>query len=165
MTTFVTVGNATQPFHRLLNEVMRLADQLPRPVIVQHGRTPFAKEGCLAIPFLDSTQFVDYMQRASVLIMHAGAGSIIHALQAGKRPVVMPRRRDRGEVVDEHQVELAEVLSAAGKIILVSEPGELSKAVSRAQEFQAESRILKSSPLMVGFVAQAIERIAYRNRR
>ena len=94
MSTFVSVGNANQPFSRLLEAVAILAEQggLPLPVIVQHGHTPFVSTSCKAIDFMAMEDFSEYVQSAELLIIHAGAGSMIHACQAGKVPVVMPRR-------------------------------------------------------------------------
>ena len=37
MTTFVAVGNATQPFARLIDAVVAIAADLPQPVLIQHG--------------------------------------------------------------------------------------------------------------------------------
>ncbi len=41
------------------------------------------------------------------MISHAGTGSILTALQLGKRPIVVPRRAAHGEHVDGHQDDLA----------------------------------------------------------
>ena len=41
MSTFVTIGNGTQSFHRLLEAVREVIDDLPQPVVIQTGRTPF----------------------------------------------------------------------------------------------------------------------------
>lgn len=132
MSTFVSVGNALQPFSRLLEGVSRFAVQLPQPVIVQHGHTPFSYRGCQAIPFLSMEEFLQSVQNAELLILHAGAGSIIHAVEARRFPVVMPRRAAQGEHVNDHQVELAQALAKHGKVVLADEPGDLMRAVQEA---------------------------------
>lgn len=58
-----------------------------------------------------------------VVITHAGVGSILLALRAGRRPVLLPRLADLGEHVDNHQVELARQLRDRG-LAIVAEPGD-----------------------------------------
>jgi len=136
VTTFVSLGNATQPFNRLIEAVMKIVAQLPKPVIVQHGSTRFAAVGCIARPFLGMEEYRCLMTESELVILHAGAGSLIHAIQAGKMPVVMPRRVKYGEVIDDHQVELAKALAEAGKVIVAEEPHELLDAIAEALRCQ-----------------------------
>ncbi len=140
MSTFVSVGNALQPFTRLLEGVSRIAAQLPQPVVVQHGHTPFSDHACQLVPFLGMEEFIRHIHSADLLIMHAGAGSVIHAIEAGKVPVVMPRRAAFGEHVNDHQVELAQALAETGKVVAAERPEDLGKAIRVAQECQSELR-------------------------
>ncbi len=132
MSTFVSVGNARHPFRRLLDAVARLAPRLPQPVIVQHGHTPFAAAGCQAVAFLGMADFARRVSEAELLILHAGAGSVIHAIEAGKRPVVMPRRADLGEHVNNHQLEFARVLGETGRVVVAETPERLEAAIAEA---------------------------------
>jgi UDP-N-acetylglucosamine transferase subunit ALG13 len=131
--TFVTVGNATQPFDRLLDGVKQVLSELPSPVVVQHGSTAFHAPGCVAARQLGMEEFAELIQTSELLIMHAGAGSIIHAIQAERCPIVMPRRADRGEVVDNHQIEFAEDMAARELVIMVHDPSGLLAAVREAR--------------------------------
>lgn len=131
MSTFVTLGNANQPFSRLLDAVVACADQLPKPIIVQHGHTLFDDPDCEAYPFLDMEQFVEHLQAAEVVIIHAGAGSVLHAIREGKLPIVMPRRAQFGEHVDDHQLEFARELADAGRVIMIESDDELAEVLSR----------------------------------
>ncbi len=54
----------------------------------------------------------DAMARAHLIIGHAGVGTALMALQAGRVPVLLPRRAGRGEHTDDHQVQLASFLKA-----------------------------------------------------
>jgi len=136
MSTFVSLGNALQPFARLLAAIDRLAPRLPQPVIVQHGHTPFRNGACRPVPFLGMNEFIGHIHDADLLIMHAGAGSIMHAVEVGKIPVVMPRRAAFGEHVNDHQVEFAQALAEAGKVVLANTPDDLAHAVEEAMARQ-----------------------------
>jgi UDP-N-acetylglucosamine transferase subunit ALG13 len=156
------VGNATQPFSRLLDEVTRLALQLPQPVVVQHGGTPFQTDLCEAIPFVEMREFERLVAGAELLILHAGAGSVIHAVRAGKVPVVMPRRLKYDEHVDDHQVEFAAALEAAGRVAVAYEPAQLEDAVRRALEMQRSAGMSKDESLMVRLVGETLAGYARR---
>jgi UDP-N-acetylglucosamine transferase subunit ALG13 len=132
LSTFVSVGNLKKPFVRMLQAVSDNAAILPGPVIVQHGHSPFHDPNCTAVPFLKMEEFQQRVAGAELVILHGGAGSIITALQAGKRPIVMARSANLGEHVDEHQQELVRELSAAGRIIVAVDAASLREAVEHA---------------------------------
>ncbi len=160
MSTLVSVGNATQPFARLLRAVRAMLPRLPQPVVVQHGSTPFPPAGCRAMPFLEMTEFDRLVRDSSLLIVHGGAGSVIHAVRAGKVPVVMPRRARDNEVVDDHQLEFALQLERLGRIVLAPEEQDLENAVAKALERQANRPGNAELPLMLRLVRARIEEIA-----
>jgi UDP-N-acetylglucosamine transferase subunit ALG13 len=133
MTTFVTIGNGVQPFSRLLDEIKRIAPQLPQPVIVQHGKTPFSAEGIQSFDLVDLETFQQLLSECSVLISHAGGGSVFGALKIGKKPVVVPRMEKFGEIIDDHQIAFAEELHRQGKVIAVDDVSHLLSAVRDVQ--------------------------------
>lgn len=132
MSTFVSVGNGHQPFTRLLDAVGALAPTLPHPVVVQHGHTPFASTQCTCVDFMPMDAFIKHVASASLVIMHAGVGSILSAVQAAKLPIVVPRLAAMNEVIDDHQLELAIALAGAGRVLLVEDMTQLGAAVIEA---------------------------------
>jgi len=136
--TLVSVGNAKQPFDRLLDLVECNVDCLPQPVRVQHGHTPFNSNKCEAIPFMDMEEFCRNVHESVVLITHAGAGTVIHALQAGRIPAVMPRLAANNEHVDNHQLEMAKALADEGKVVLLEDDADFKEVVRRVQQLQTE---------------------------
>jgi UDP-N-acetylglucosamine transferase subunit ALG13 len=123
--TFVTLGSHDQPFHRLLAAVTGAAAEgvLPAPVAVQLGQTPPAIDSVLAeqIAYIPPAEFQRRMLSASVIVCHGGDGAMSAALRAGKRPIVMARRRKLGEHVDDHQTELVEKFRSLGLVEVVSD--------------------------------------------
>jgi UDP-N-acetylglucosamine transferase subunit ALG13 len=77
-------------------------------------------------------QFERQIQQSSLLIMHAGAGSVIHAIHAGRLPIVMPRCAANGEHIDDHQFEFATALASTGQVLLACDSAELRCAVGVA---------------------------------
>ena len=66
------------------------------------------------------------MRAADVVISHAGAGSILEALELGKRLVVCVNEK----LMDNHQAELATALEARGHVV-VSTVDDVAGALAR----------------------------------
>ena len=138
MSTLVSVGNAHQPFTRLLNAVAANAPSLPQPVIVQHGHTPFSSKDCRAVPFFEMSEFERLIADSTLVIVQAGGGGVLQALRSGKVPVVMPRQERLGEAVDDHQGNWGRALYKTGRVVLVEDAAQLMIGVGRALAQQEE---------------------------
>lgn len=109
----VTIGLNPYPFRRLLE---RLVDLLPSDasVLWQTGSTDVEGLPIDASPVLQEHELSAAVAEADVVVAHAGTGSALQALEAGKIPVLVPRRAAYGEQVDEHQPPLARELASRG---------------------------------------------------
>jgi len=161
---FVTVGNATQGFLRLLDKVDQLAGERKfgsEIVLIQSGNNPnFRPLNCKHEPFLSSEMFETNIRDADLIITHAGAGTLIHTFQVGKVPVIFPRRKECGELVDDHQVELTQALAAEGRIIPAYEPEDLTAAIEEARRRKGSGvRGKEKKSPMLDLVAKAIDEL------
>ena len=139
----VTVGTNEARFDRLLDAVATL----PRGerLLVQHGHSKRVEHpDAELVSFLGYDQLAAAMGEARVVVTHAGVGSVLTALAAGKRPVVVPRLRRHGEAVDDHQLQLARRLGEVG-LARVAEPAGLAAAVAQGGGSAPEP--LRSTPL------------------
>jgi UDP-N-acetylglucosamine--N-acetylmuramyl-(pentapeptide) pyrophosphoryl-undecaprenol N-acetylglucosamine transferase len=139
----VTIGTLDFSFRRLLD---RLKAVLPRQadVVVQAGPDsaridwPGASVETMMAP--DELGFA--MKQADVVITHAGIGSALMAFEAGKSPILVPRRKSYAEHVDDHQMQIARrfgdrglaVVADASMISLEHFTTALGQCVKRASE-------------------------------
>ena len=158
MTTFVSVGNARQPFNRLLSSIDDLAAVLPSPVTVQYGNNKYNNSKYQCIDFLDIDDFNRNISISDLVITHAGAGSIITALTSGKIPVVMPRRKEYGELVDDHQIEFVNELAEKGLIIIAENESALRSSIEKAEKFNKSTKREKTNTL-VKLVSKAVQEL------
>lgn len=110
----VTLGsNDTYPFDKLVEQ---LRDVLPSGVEVlwQLGNTPIPSGLANAHAKVPAAELEQAMREAQVVIAHAGTGSALSALEAGRLPMLVPRRSERGEHIDDHQEATAMTLQARG---------------------------------------------------
>jgi UDP-N-acetylglucosamine transferase subunit ALG13 len=129
---FVSVGTHEAPFDRMLHAVFELG--LDEDIVVQHGPSLVRCDRALEFEYLPFDDVVAYIKDARAVVMHAGVGSVMIALANGKRPIVMARRREFGEHVDDHQVELARRLEGSGLVTFVEDLEGLRVALSRDAE-------------------------------
>jgi UDP-N-acetylglucosamine--N-acetylmuramyl-(pentapeptide) pyrophosphoryl-undecaprenol N-acetylglucosamine transferase len=123
----VTLGTSPQfQFTRLVNRLVKI---LPPDVEVlwQTGCTDVSHLPISASAWMPASALSEAMENADVVIAHAGAGSILAALQAGRRPLLIPRRAEHGEIPENHQLQIASELSSRG-LASVSDADYLSFA-------------------------------------
>jgi UDP-N-acetylglucosamine transferase subunit ALG13 len=125
----VTIGTNEQPFDRLIAAVAQLqTDEL----LVQYGASAITSGPGRWVDFLGFDELAELMREARAVVCHAGVGSIMLARQCGHKPIVMPRRLDRDEAVDDHQLPLARRLAGSGLVTLVEDEQLLAEAIAAA---------------------------------
>ncbi|MGH3887014.1 MAG: glycosyltransferase [Pseudonocardiaceae bacterium] len=120
----VTVGAATEyPFRRLFEHLAPLlaaggglqeATGLGVEVLWQTGDTPVDDLPIRATAVLPAAELNAALGAADIVISHAGTGSALATLDAGRFPILAIRDSARGEQVDDHQHQLATELARRG---------------------------------------------------
>src|SRR5690242_2073535 len=101
---FVTVGTQGR-FDRLIRTVDEWAGMRAQTdIFAQTGPSDYTPKHISVEPFVSPNEFRKRVETASLVIAHAGMGSIITALELGKQIIVMPRRSDLGEHRNDHQI-------------------------------------------------------------
>lgn len=124
---FVTVGTHQDPFERLLSGLSGLD---PETLVVQYGSAAPPPGIARAEAYMPFDRMLECFREAEKVITHAGVGSILCATREGHTPLVVPRRPDLGEHVDEHQAELTRALAATGAVKAVWETAELESVLA-----------------------------------
>jgi UDP-N-acetylglucosamine transferase subunit ALG13 len=122
----VTIGTS-DPFDRLLRAVEALG--CGEEIVAQHGASTVRPTNARCVDFLPYDELLELMRRARVVVTHAGAGSVLTAAAAGRKPVCVPRLRRHGEAVDDHQLWFGRRMADAGVLTLVEDEAALPAAV------------------------------------
>lgn len=154
---FATVG-ATLPFPRLVDYVLSAnsGGLLHGRLILQVGDGVALPDGIEAHHGLGFDQVKDILDRAEVVICHAGTGSLITALQAGCHVIAIPRRADLGEHYDNHQSEIAGMFAARGLLQSVSDEDQFRVALAALPERKVAMATTEPSAL-IDFLKKWIE--------
>ncbi len=138
---FVTVG-AQMAFDRMIRAVDQWAGEAGRTdVFAQIGPAEYVPKHIEHVGFLEPPEFAERAKAASVIVAHAGMGSIITALTMGKPILVLPRRGDLRETRNDHQVATARRLSELGKVAVAMDETELVERLGRLDEITASGAI------------------------
>jgi UDP-N-acetylglucosamine transferase subunit ALG13 len=124
---FVTVGNALQPFDRMLRAVDEALEARPDAFegCCQCGTSGVRPRRLDCVSMLARPAFEAEVMRADVVISHAGVGSVHTARRAGHVPVVFARREHLGEHVNDHQVELVEAFASQSQAVVAVDAASL----------------------------------------
>ena len=144
---FLTVGTQF-PFDRLVRTVDEVIgdDRFNEQIFAQVGTTSYRPKNFESASELEKTLFDKYFNEADSIISHAGMGTITMALERKKPLLVMPRLRKYGEVVNNHQLDIAKrfeklgyLLVAYGKEDLSDKMRQLKTFIPRERETQPEA--------------------------
>lgn len=128
---FVTLGTIEKyRFDRLVDAVLAsgLADD---STVWQLGCTTRDDLPGTVLDQVPSAQFDALARSADIVISHAGVGCIMRMFELGIYPIVAPRRRERAEHVDNHQLEIAGHVRNNAVGTVVDDPAQITAALIR----------------------------------
>ena len=118
---FITVGTVHQfQFKRLIDLVESVLIKSDS-VVWQVGNLQHEIQGGEVYKEMTDLDFSNNLRTADVVISHAGVGSILNALDAGKYPIVIPRLAKYNEHIDDHQLEIASLVESFNLAQVVTE--------------------------------------------
>ena len=129
---FVTVGTHEQPFNRLVEymDKLRQNDLIKEEVIIQTGYCTYKPQYCTWKPLFSYQKMKELVGEARIVITHGGPSSFIMPLQVGKIPIVVPRKSEFNEHVNNHQVTFAKaVAKRMGTIYVVEDIERLCETI------------------------------------
>ena len=123
---FVTVGTHEQPFDRLLKCIDKMVEdgKIKEEVIRKKGYTDYEPENYKAEKLIPYEQMQENIEKARIIITHGGPSSFVAPLAIGKIPIVVPRKKEFGEHVNNHQVDFSKEVAKRMKNIIVAETDE-----------------------------------------
>lgn len=137
----VTVGSQL-PFDRMVRTVDEWAEgQRDVEVFAQIGRSTYRPRRLEWEAALDPSEFQRRIERATAVVAHAGMGTILKAWELGKPIVVMPRRAELGEVVNDHQLATARRLQEQGRIAVALDEADLWRQLDALGHLRPAERI------------------------
>ncbi len=107
----VSLGTIPFSFRRLVDRMLSIVPS-GVDVVWQTGATPVADTGVAASRELPQAELDEQLAASDVVVAHAGTGSALAAMRAGRYPILVPREQRHDEHIDDHQAQIAEELAA-----------------------------------------------------
>ena len=76
---------------------------------------------------------MDKIKESTYVISHGASGSIMKALNAGKKVIAVTRLEKYGEHINDHQIQNNEAFGSNGYVLPVFEMNELKDAIIKIQ--------------------------------
>ena len=135
----VILGTQDKTFPRLLDAVQKQIDigniSKKEKIIVQSGSTQYNSKDMKILDYIDIEEFDKLIEEADLIISHAGVGTIITALNKGKKVIAAARLQKYGEHVNDHQKQILENFKNEGYILALEEFDKLNDLIEQSKEF------------------------------
>ena len=104
---FVTVGSRNYPFDRLFKKLDELYENgtLTDKMFAQVGTSTYKPKHYEYKDFISPEEFLEKIQEADIVVSHGASGSIMKALNAGKKVIAVTRLEKYGEHINDHQIQ------------------------------------------------------------
>lgn len=159
----VSLGTDYHTFDRLLRWVKAYLAENPQVrCLVQHGHTS-PVEGADNVKLLPAGTLKRLYAKAQVVLVQGGPGSIQDARATGAIPLVVPRRVEFDEVVDNHQVPFVTMMEKQGGAVIVESRADLFDKLTLAFEnpslFHAAQPYVANPSIAAGQLAQGLDNL------
>jgi UDP-N-acetylglucosamine transferase subunit ALG13 len=122
----VTVGTQL-PFDRLIAMIDELAPRLSTPVFAQTGSGQYKPQNIRWSASMRPSEFEEMLRDASVIVAHAGIGTVLKAYKYGKPIILVPRQAAFGEHRNDHQLATVAKLAERRGIYVARSKEELTR--------------------------------------
>ena len=127
---FVTVGSRQYQFDRLLIKLDELFEDgvIIEPLFAQIGTSKYMPKRYEYKDFITPEEFDERIQEADIVVSHGASGSIMKALNAGKKVIAVTRLEKYGEHINDHQIQNNEAFGENRYVIPVIDMDNLGAA-------------------------------------
>jgi UDP-N-acetylglucosamine transferase subunit ALG13 len=163
MRVFVSVGTDHHPFDRLVEWAERWAQDHPGDhVVVQHGTTRAPSHGEFE-PLYRRDDMRAQLEAADAVVISCGPGGVMDVRSTGRLPIIVARRNDLGEHVDDHQRSFARHLADTGLAHCVEDEQGFRLALDGARAHPERFRVEpdRSTPAGIARIGDLIDDLVW----
>lgn len=139
----VSLGTQKFQMNRLIEAVDKIAPQIQEKIFIQTGCSTHIPKNCDYKDFVDAGEFRKMVGECSVLIAHAGVGTIMTGIKAGKPVIVVPRLQQFHEHVDDHQQQIAEAFAEKHCVLQCTDVEKLDKYIEKARTYDFQPYVVQ----------------------
>jgi len=130
----LVISGLTRGFPRLIKKMDEISKFLDEEVVIQLGKTDFVPKHAEYFTYVDEEDYINLLERARLIICHAGIGTILTAYEYDTPFIIVPRLQKYQEHFDDHQMEIAKKLDEEGIGSVVYDVENLETAINKIDE-------------------------------
>ena len=154
---FITVGTQL-PFDRLVKELDGFYENTKETVFAQIGPSKLSLKNCEYTGFISPIKAEELFRDASLIIAHAGMGTILTALKYRKPILIVPRKSSLGEHRNEHQLATANWVRELPGVIVADDEKAAVNLLSNPQLLINEGSIPEfAEDRLLNFISKMIK--------
>lgn len=117
---FVTVGSRNYPFDRLFKKLDELYEkgEITEPMFAQTGTSSYIPKHYEYKDFITQEEFLEKVKESDIVVSHGASGSIMKALNEGKKVIAVTRLEKYGEHINDHQIQNNEAFSSNNYVLM-----------------------------------------------
>jgi UDP-N-acetylglucosamine transferase subunit ALG13 len=117
---FVTVGSRNYPFDRLFKKLDELYEEgvLTEEMYAQTGTSTYKPKHFKYKDFISEEEFCEKVKEADIVVSHGASGSIMKALNEGKKVIAVTRLEKYGEHINDHQIQNNVAFGSNGYVLV-----------------------------------------------
>ena len=144
------LGTQNNSFHRLLEEIDKLINDglIKEDVVVQAGYTKYVSTNLMIFDFISSDELDKLEQQADCIITHGGVCSIISSIEKDKKVIPVPRLKQYGEHVNDHQLDIVQSFDKLGYMIGINYISQLGDALQQIETFEPKKYIQNTGKII-----------------
>lgn len=150
---FVTVGSRNYQFDRLFKKLDQLYEDgiLKEPMFAQIGTSTYKPKHFKYKDFITQEEFEQKIKEADIVVSHGASGSIMKALNAGKKVIAVTRLEKYNEHINDHQIQNNEAFSSNRYVFMADlELTDLGECFKKIYNGSDELRVWKNKdPLAI----------------
>lgn len=147
---FVCLGTQSYQFDRLTKKLDEIVGNgiIEDEVFAQIGTADYLPQNYKYKLFVDKEEFNEYQEKADIIISHGGTGALIGASKKGKNIIAVPRLAQYGEHIDDHQLQIVNVLEKEGYVRAVYNINDLEAVIINAKQNPITKRYNRESNII-----------------
>lgn len=147
---FVCTGTQIFQFDRLIKKIDELVENgtITEEIFAQIGAGEYLPKNYKYERYINKDLFLKYQEKANIVISHGGTGALIGASKLGKNIIAVPRLAMYNEHVDDHQIQVVQVLEREGYIRAVYEMDDLGHVIKEAMNKPITKRYKRESNII-----------------
>jgi UDP-N-acetylglucosamine transferase subunit ALG13 len=147
---FLCVGSREYQFDRLLKEIDNLLkeNKIDEEVFAQIGQSNYIPTHYQYVRYMSPDDFRRKQIDADLIISHGGTGALVAALKLGKKVIAVPRLVKYQEHIDDHQIQVCDMLEKQQYLKVVYEMSDLYGMMQQVKKQKAVKKYSNPSNIL-----------------